>query len=324
MSRERILFTGLGIETGQSQQGLHLSPQAFRSQWGRWKNSGLHVCDLGDFIAAHHGRSPKICASHEFERFPLQIYRDAYRALQNSPQGELHLHWGGDHSVAISSVGAFLHHHPRGKVVWIDAHADMNLPETSPTGNFHGMPLAVLLNLAGIGEFHFPWLSHFLRPENLLMLGVRDLDPFEKASLHHNGIRSLSSEDVRRLGPQRLDALIRDWVGSSPLHVSFDIDSVDPADAPATGVPVDGGLSRQEAVDIAQALGAAPGLCSVDVVEINPLLGTAQQVEETYETAWRFLWPLLLGGKRSEAPSVPVAHGRGLRLLGADLRPALL
>lgn len=285
-----LSLVGLGFEQGQSKTGLSRSPDVLRSFIPYLREKGLAFVDHGDFVDPLGYRPLKVHGEEDLTARHLAAYEEAFHYLSKSFYlPTQHLQWGGDHSAAIPSVGAFLAHHPSGKVIWIDAHADMNIPEASTTGHFHGMPLAVLMNIGGLASRRFPWLKNILDPRSLLLIGVRDLDPFEGAIARELGLTMISCAEVRAMSSDRLAKLVREFAGAHPLHVSFDIDSVDPLWAAATGVPVNAGLNLTEIEVLGSAIRSSPGFRSLDIVEVNPDLGTSAEVQETMRTALRFL-----------------------------------
>ena len=195
---------------------------------------------------------------------------------------------GGDHSIAIATVGAFVRNHLDGYVIWIDAHADLNLPSFSLTGNLHGMPMSILLNLNNVSSYNFKWLEQYLSPEKLIYIGLRDLDPFEEDIIQKLKIKNFTRRSIRKIGIENVINEICQIVNDSPVHISFDIDSVDPRVAPSTGVPVNDGLSLDELHLLAVRFSEF-NLQSVDMVELNPSLGTQLQVDQTFITAMNFL-----------------------------------
>lgn len=275
---------GIGLESGQDKPGLRHSIDYIKEYLV------LFCEDRGDIRSPSQARSPKIHSEADLShRLDARLYREAYeRVRELLREGPALLNWGGDHSVAIATVGAFNEVHPDGKVLWVDAHADLNHPAASPSGNFHGMPVAVLLDLEGV-KARFPWMRGRLRPENLIYLGLRDLDPFEERTLRERGLRAYALRDIRARGMAAIAEEILALTRRSPLHVSFDIDSVDPRYAPATGVPVADGLNMNELQILARALARHGDLKSLDMVEINPRLGSPSEVERTYVVALQFL-----------------------------------
>jgi arginase len=184
---------------------------------------------------------------------------------------------GGDHSVAIGSIGGALLARPHLGVIWVDAHGDFNTPATSPSGNIHGMPLTFLTGLMQHYKLpSFNWLKNFLKPEQLVLVGIRSIDPEEKALMKSWGVNVFSMTEIDRYGigevMERAKAILLKN-GDRPLHLSYDIDAVDPHFAPSTGTRVRGGLNYREAHYIAESLSETGALVGMDLVEINPRLG---------------------------------------------------
>jgi arginase len=185
---------------------------------------------------------------------------------------------GGDHSLSIGSVGAVARHfRERGEsigLIWVDAHADMNSPETTPSGNVHGMSLAVLL-----GHGHARLVELFgatadVRPENVSVLGARELDAGEQALISELGVRvfTMSEIDERGLGVCMEEALERANDGTSGFHLSFDLDVLDPRVAPGVGTPIQGGLTYREGHLVCEKAARSGRLVSLEMVELNPVL----------------------------------------------------
>ena len=197
--------------------------------------------------------------------------------------GHFVLTLGGDHSVALGSIAGLLRAHGHIGVLWIDAHADINAPSTSPSGNMHGMPLSFLLHHVTAGAAPLPgfeWLQGVppLRASDIVYIGLRDLDPAEKRSIKEHNIRAYTMHHVDKYGIGRVVEMALDYLASKepsrPLHLSFDIDAVDPYIAPSTGTTVPGGLSFREAHYICEACARSGKLGSMDLVEINPAIST--------------------------------------------------
>ena len=180
---------------------------------------------------------------------------------------------GGDHSVALGTVGGLARVHGPGGVLWIDAHGDLNRPDTSPTGNVHGMPLAAALGLAGSEFESEAWPLPALAPERVALVGVRALDPAEIELLSDLPVHVFTMSDVDRLGVERvIRQALSSIAGPGFVHISLDMDALDPDIAPGVGTPVRGGLSYREA-HLALELVAESGLAnSLEVVEVNPIL----------------------------------------------------
>jgi arginase len=199
-------------------------------------------------------------------------------AEQAATEGRVLLTLGGDHSLAAGSIGGVAAaHRARGArigLVWIDAHADMNTPETSPSGNVHGMPLAAVL---GHGPQELAMLGGFapkVEPRNVALVGIRDLDEREKGLVRDSGIHAYTMTDIDRRGISTVmrDALERVLAGAAGLHLSLDMDGLDPEIAPGVGTPVRGGLSYRESHLAMEMVAETGHLLAMDVVEANPIL----------------------------------------------------
>ncbi|ESN94633.1 hypothetical protein HELRODRAFT_68856 [Helobdella robusta] len=199
---------------------------------------------------------------------------------------------GGDHSIAIGTIIGHARAHPNLAVVWIDAHADLNPPLASPSGNSHGMPVSFLLrelveyipkDLPG-----FEWAKPCLGVKDIVYIGLRDLDEAEKALIEKHNILAFTMREVTELG---VDAVVRAAIkyispsGTRPIHLSFDIDGLDPTDAASTGTPVPGGLLLREGVYITESLAATGHLQMIDMVEVNPTLGSSKEQVRTLQSA---------------------------------------
>lgn len=280
------------IRHGQRHPGVSAGPDC------------LYAHDLGDGLAAA-GRT--IRREHRFSR-PERASdgethgRDdwaALRALADSIEeslksGGFPLVLGGDHSIAFSSIEAVLRAEPDARILYIDAHADINTPMTSPSGNIHGMPVAAHLGLFGgrdIAELDF--IGTRLTGDRIAYIGLRDVDEGEEEFLDRFGITRFTAAETRRLGmaqtvSRALAAIDPD--GIHPVYVSFDIDVSDPVLAPATGVPVADGFDGDELILIARALQACGRVIGMDVVEINPdLAPDADAMTRTLDLAARFI-----------------------------------
>lgn len=212
----------------------------------------------------------------------------ASKVYEQAKHGRMVLTLGGDHSIAIGTIGGTSKaiRERLGKeiaVIWVDAHADLNTPETSDSGNIHGMPVAFLTGFAkseetGIFDWlakdfsTFPALSH----KKLVYIGLRDVDRGEKQLLRENGIKAFSMHDIDKHGIGRVLEMALAHIGSdTPIHLSFDVDALDPQWAPSTGTPVRGGLTLREGDYIAECVHETGQLVAMDLVEVNPSLEVA-------------------------------------------------
>jgi arginase len=188
-------------------------------------------------------------------------------------QGSLPLVLGGDHSVALGTLGGLSRVSGVGGVLWIDAHGDLNTPETSPSGNVHGMPLAAAIGLADSRFDSDHWTLPAVDPHRVALVGLRSLDTSERERIRDLGIKAFTMSDIDRIGIERaIRESLTHIAGPGFVHVSLDMDALDPEVAPGVGTPVRGGLSYREA-HLALELVAESGLAgSLEVVEVNPIL----------------------------------------------------
>jgi len=185
---------------------------------------------------------------------------------------------GGDHSVALGTLGGMARSRGRGGVLWFDAHGDLNRPETSPSGNVHGMPLAAALGLAGPEFESVEYLLPAVEPSRVALVGVRSLDPGERALLAEVEARVFTMSDLDRMGVETaMGEALEHVAGDGFVHLSLDMDVLDPEVAPGVGTPVRGGLSYREAHLAMELLAEAAVLDSLEVVEVNPILDRENQ-----------------------------------------------
>jgi len=198
-------------------------------------------------------------------------------------KGQLPVVLGGDHSLAMGTVGGSLEVYPNACVIWVDAHADINTPETTDSGNIHGMPLAFLLGIAG-NEPEFDWVKPVLQANRLVYIGLRDVDGAEKRILKENNIKAFSMHEIDKYGIGKVVELALDAVNPNrdlPIHLSFDVDALDPSVAPSTGTPVRGGLSFREGHYVCEAIHETGLLIAFDLMEVNPCLADAESASMT-------------------------------------------
>lgn len=199
------------------------------------------------------------------------LAQTVYEQLQQT--GTFPLILGGDHSIAIGSLAALLRHNPDTGIIWIDAHADINTPWISESGNLHGMPIGLLLDPIQSSQIPgFGWLQDYcppLDPRQIAYVGLRDVDAAERRIILDHNIAAFTMHEIDRYGiGQVMEMVLNVHLKDRPLHMSYDIDAVDPILAPATGTAVRGGLTFREAHYVAEA--AAPRLLSAEIVELNP------------------------------------------------------
>ncbi|HEX7078959.1 MAG TPA: arginase [Candidatus Eisenbacteria bacterium] len=276
-----IEIIGVPLDLGAGRRGVDMGPSAIRiaDLEARLESLGHRVSDYGDVdvmipetqeVGAGTLRyKPAILAACEALR------REVERSLE---EGRLPLVLGGDHSIAIGSVaGSTSHYARRGEslgLIWFDAHGDSNTPETTPSGNVHGMSLAISLGLGDPDLARLGGRAPKVLPERTALIGVRDLDPGERDLLQRSGVAVYTIRDLDERGMRDVlnDALRVAGGGTAGIHLSFDLDVVDPEDAPGTGTPVMGGITYREAHLAMEMLGDRANVVAVDFVEVNPVL----------------------------------------------------
>jgi arginase len=254
------------MDLGADRRGVDMGPSAVR--YARLQESlereGIAVTDLGNLRVP----VPESASISEQEAKYLPIIRAVCHELAVLVEGVVRggafpLVLGGDHSIAIGTIAGVKRARGRAPgVLWIDAHADINSPRSSPSGNVHGMPV------------HYALHDGAIDPARLVFIGLRDLDAGEKRAIHELGVKAFTMSDVDRLGMSRVvdEALTIVADGPDSVHVSFDMDGVDPQEAPGVGTPVRGGISYREAHLLMEAVAASGALGSLEITEINPIL----------------------------------------------------
>lgn len=281
-----VRLVGAPTCAGQPLAGTDAAPTALRQAGLHEKieAQGWAVADDGDAVMA----SPRADDPHSpvggKNAYAVGVSnRNIATAVEAAARrGEFVLTLGGDHSVAMGSVAGQLMARPDLGVLWIDAHADINEPSTSPSGNIHGMPLSFLMKLWDTNLMPgFEWMARAppLLRERLVYVGLRDLDPVEKRAVRSLGLTAYTMHEVDRYGIGKVMEMALDKLGTRPLHLSYDIDAVDPSLAPSTGTRVQGGLNFREAHYIAESAALTGNLCGMDMVEINPSLNSERAAE---------------------------------------------
>jgi arginase len=276
VATKEIAIIGATLDLGQGRRGVDMGPSAIRYAGleERLSSLGYDVRDHGNVETA----VPEATAlDDERARFLPEIKttceRIAAKVVEEVETGALPVVLGGDHSVALGTLGGLARVRGPGGVLWIDAHSDINTPETSPSGNVHGMPLAAALGLADEWFASDAWPLPAVDARRVALLGVRSLDDGERGLLREAGVRVFTMSEIDRIGVERAVSEALDRVsGGGFVHVSLDMDALDPEIAPGVGTPVRGGLTYREA-HLALELVAESGLAgSFEVVEVNPIL----------------------------------------------------
>jgi len=270
-----INIFGVPMDLGQNRRGVDMGPSAIRyaGLQQRLQSLGLQVRDSGNITVpiieeVRHLSQNNHMHNAEAIASVCQLTHEAVR--KSLAAGEQVVVLGGDHSVALGSVSASLYAADKVGVLWIDAHGDFNTPAISPSGNVHGMVVSALMGLCPpplmIGERR-------LRPDQIVMIAIRDLDPAEKTAIRQAGIKVMSMSEIDENGmAEVLRATLRTLGPVEAIHVSFDMDSLDPSVAPGVGTPVSGGLTVREAHLIMEMLADDGRVRTLDLVEVNPIL----------------------------------------------------
>lgn len=273
----QITVIGVPMDLGADRRGVDMGPSAIRyaNLRGKLQQIGFEVEDIGNLQVP----TPE---TYEIGDTKLKYLREIVRVNEELAQtvtsvmekGGFPLVLGGDHSIAIGTIAGVSRLQKRTGVIWFDAHGDLNTAETSPSGNIHGMPLAAslgwghpdLTNCAGDG----PKIS----PEHVALIGVRSLDEGEKRAIQENGIHVFTMHEIDRMGMAKVveEALNIVTNGTDGVHLSLDLDGIDPNEAPGVGTPVAGGVTYRESHLALEIISQADVLTSAEFVEVNPIL----------------------------------------------------
>jgi arginase len=286
MRRPQIAVIGAPLDLGAGRRGVDMGVSAvrFANLGPRLAELGYKVEDLGNIdVEQPEGAAVGQHNARYLPQIAHACARLAERVEGALARGRMPLVIGGDHSIAVGSVSAAAKHLRRSKkrlgLVWIDAHPDMNTPETSPSGNVHGMPLACLIGMGPRRLTHLAGFAPKVDPTNVALVGIRDVDALEKPHVKSSGVRAFTMRDIDERGMRTVmeEALEIAGAGTEGFHVSLDMDGVDPQIAPGVGTPVRGGLSYREAHLVMEMIGDRGGMTSMDVVEVNPIFDEANR-----------------------------------------------
>jgi arginase len=273
MPKRRVAIIGAALDLGAGRRGVDMGPSAIRYAGlaARIEELGITYLDWGDVVTpvpeATGVGDERVRYLDEIKVACERVAELVARAVR---EGHVPLLLGGDHSIALGSVGALAGVRGPGGVLWVDAHGDLNRPETSPSGNVHGMVLAAILGLAGPGFESNAW--SLPAAERVALVGVRSLDDGERELLRRLDARVYTISDVDRVGVEPVIRASLEHIGDGGfVHVSLDMDVIDPEVAPGVGTPVRGGFSYREAHLALELVAEAGVLGSLDVVEVNPI-----------------------------------------------------
>lgn len=271
---------------GQRKLGVDLGPTAIRYAGliSRLKQLDLDVYDKGDIkvpavnIEKFHSEQKGLRNYDEIIDVNQKLNKEVSTSIENN---RFPLVLGGDHSIAVGSVSAISKHYNNLGVIWYDAHGDLNIPEESPSGNIHGMPLRIL---TGEGPKELLELnSNVIKPENIVLIGMRDLDKGERQFIKDHNIKTFTMSDIDKLGIKEVIENTIEYLKSrnvDGVHLSLDVDALDPFETPGTGTRVLGGLSYRESHFALELLHQSHLISSMDLVEVNPLIDSNNHTAE--------------------------------------------
>lgn len=273
---KNVSIIGVGMDLGADRRGVDMGPSAIRYAGvvSRLESMGFSIKDIGD-IAVNRPNTLVHTENHKY----LDQVVEANTALaaavsKEMKEGRFPLVLGGDHSIAMGTLAGVTQHVKNLGVIWFDAHGDLNTGDTSPSGNIHGMPVAASLGLGHERLVNIAGFAPKIKPENLVIMGARDLDPGERSLIKELGIKVFTMHEIDRLGMARVmeEAIAHVSKGTDGVHLSLDLDGLDPQDAPGVGTPVLGGISYREGHLAMEILAEADVLVSAEFVEVNPIL----------------------------------------------------
>ena len=273
----RICIIGVPVDLGADRRGVDIGPNAIRYAGlnKQLQRLGHTVHDIGNLVVPQPESRPEGNLRLKYLDPIVQVCEELYHTVNDALRdSEFPLVLGGDHSIALGSIGGVASIHRDVGVIWVDAHGDFNTQETTPSGNIHGMVLAALAGLGHRQLTHMGGWGPKLNPRNIVIIGARDLDQGEQTLLKQHQVHVFTMSDIDRLG---MSAVMEQAVAlagdqSRGIHLSLDMDCMDPHEAPGVGTPVRGGLSYREAHLAMEIIADSHQLVSMDVVEVNSIL----------------------------------------------------
>lgn len=280
---KKVAVLGVPMDFGQMRRGVDMGPSAIRYAGliERLEKLNIHVEDLGNLNILHQ-KTEEIKSLRNLHTI-TKINEKLMDVVSDTlAQGICPLIIGGDHSIAIGTLAGIGKQFDQIGVIWFDAHGDLNTDKTSPSGNIHGMPLAVSLG------FGHPMLTEMggymskVKPENIVIIGARDLDAEEKVFIKEHDIRVYTMHEIDRMGMTKVMGETIQYLEGrvNAVHLSFDLDVIDPSEAPGVGTPVLGGISFREGHLAMEMLAESNLISSVEVVEVNPILDEKNKTAE--------------------------------------------
>lgn len=281
----RVRIIGVPLDLGADRRGVDMGPSAIRAAklHGVLKGLGHEVLDAGNIATveseARKIKDPKL---KYLDEVLLVCKRLAQSVTKSISAEEFPLVLGGDHSIALGTWAGLAAVKKNEGLIWIDAHGDFNTADTSPSGNIHGMPLAALVGFGDDRLVNLGGVKPKVNPKHVVLMGIRDLDPEEKKLIAQSGIKYYTMREIDERGVRKVmdETLAIAGRGGRKVHVSFDVDVMDPAYAKGTGTPAPGGLTYREAHLCMEMVADSGLLQSMEMVEVNPLLDDQNKTGE--------------------------------------------
>jgi arginase len=289
VGRKKIRVIGVPLDLGQSRRGVDMGPSAVRVAGleARLEQIGHNVEDAGNIaVAIPEQKSAGNPNAKYLKEITATCTKEAELVLKTLEAGKVPLVLGGDHSVGAGTVAGVAEFYRKQNqkigLIWIDAHTDINTPDSSPSGNVHGMPLAAIM---GLGPPELTKIFDFspkVAPENCVLVGVRDIDLIERENVRKTGIDVFTMRDIDERGMRTVmeEALRIAGRGTAGYHVSLDMDWIDPEDAPGVGTPVRGGATYREAHLAMEIIADHGRMVSFEIVEVNPVIDEHNQTAD--------------------------------------------
>lgn len=280
MAPRELTIIGAPFSGGQGKHGVDDAPKMLEEQGLTQEIAKLNWNPEWKHLSFEEPSDDPVRKNMKKPKFVAQATEKIYGAVKDAAQKGFVLTVGGDHSIAMGTVAGILSAHPDAVVIWVDAHADLNSPAGTLSGNLHGCPLAFLTGIDELEsdpEDEFKWLPRgCLDFSRLAYIGLRDVDDFEKQAIKKHNITAYTMHDVDKYGIAKVVDMALERVNPGlkrPIHLSFDVDALDPFFAPATGTPVRGGLTWREGCYLCEEVYATGKMVGMDLVEVNPHLG---------------------------------------------------
>jgi len=286
MRQSHIAVIGAPMDLGAGRRGVDMGPSALRVAGLNQKliDLGYQTADLGNVVVDQPESLP---AGPTHARYLPQIAHTCARLADMvegaADHGQVAIVLGGDHSAAVGTVAGMSRHlHKKGHklgLLWIDAHADMNTPDSSPSGNVHGMPLACIIGQGPAELTGIAGRTPMVDPRNVAIVGLRSVDDIERFNVRGAGVHPFTMRDIDERGMRTVmqEAIHAVTSGTAGFHLSFDLDAVDPSEAPGVGTPVHGGITYREAHLAMEIVNDGGLMTSIEMVELNPVMDIANR-----------------------------------------------